>query len=247
MIRYGVTATLEREEYLEEYCDWLTNDRGTGHMEAVLHGGALTSELSIWKGNENDEIKVNTLYLFANRTQMDIYLNDIAPSLPTLTDAVNRFYLPKKVTGYDRFIGTTGFSYQSNSVESPFVPLSAMVRYIVTATLASQEYLEEYLTWLSGGHIQAVVNAGGLTGEYNVLNHDSVDTDPSSAPIQVASIYLFPHMDALNGYFSGVATVLRQEGITKFVETNKVLKFDRYIGTIVKATQQPQTFPSTTL
>jgi hypothetical protein len=232
MIRYSVTATLDKEEYLEEYCDWLTNDRGTGHMDAVLRGGALTSELSVFKGENGT--KVNTLYTFLNSTQMNVYLTDVAPSLPTLTDAVNRFYLTKKVTNYDRFIATTGFYYKSNSVENPFATLPTMIRYTVTATLSSKDHLEDYLAWLSEGHIQAVVNAGGLTGEYNVLNQEE-GTD--NGMVQVASIYTFPNLEALNGYFNGVAAVLRQEGITRFVETKKVVKFDRFVGTIMKTTQ----------
>ena len=98
------------------------------------------------------------------------------------------------------------------------------VRYVVTATLASADVLDEYTGWLSGGHIQAVVDEGGaLSGEY-VIHMD----DPE---VKVSSIYEFPDMSTYEAYCSNVAPKLRAEGVALFVETNKVI-FQRILGKI---------------
>jgi hypothetical protein len=40
------------------------------------------------------------------------------------------------------------------------------IRYTVIATIATSEYVEEYKSWLSEGHIQALIDEGGaLSGE----------------------------------------------------------------------------------
>jgi hypothetical protein len=101
-----------------------------------------------------------------------------------------------------------------------------MIRYIVTATLSNKDVIEEYTAWLKNGHIQAVVEEGGaVCGEFSILQ--------DTAEVKVQSAYLFSSMAALEGYFNGVASRLRQEGISMFVETNKVLKFERFIGDVM--------------
>jgi PhnB protein len=231
MMRYSVTATLDTKETFSEYCEWLNNE----HIPAVISGGALTSELSI-VDNEND-YQVNTLYTFLNSEMMSHYLTEIAPNLTSLQTCVTKFYETKKVLNFKRFVGATGFKYQSANAQNPLTIQPGMIRYNVIATLASSDFLDEYLSWLAEGHIEAVVNAGGLSGEYNVLKND----DPNESNIQVASVYLFPNLEALHGYQNGLAITLRQDGIKRFVETNKVVNFDRYIGTIVNVTNTEKT------
>lgn len=226
MIRYSVTATLNTKDTLHEYYEWLINNQ----IPAVLNNGAITHELSVVENDQNKEYLINTLYKFPTIEIMNNYLNNIAPNLPSLHDCYVKFYETKKVLNFQRYVGRIEYYYQSSSTKNPLTILPGMIRYNVIATLASIDYLDEYTTWLANGHIQAVVNAGGLAGEYNILHND----DPNI--IQVASMYLFPHMDALNSYFNGVATVLRADGIRLFVETNKVLKFERYVGNIRNAT-----------
>jgi hypothetical protein len=205
------------------------------HIPAVMSGGALTSELSI-VDNEND-FQVNTLYTFSNSEGINHYLTEIAPNLSSLQTCVTKFYSTGKVLNFKRFVATTGFSYQSTNTKNPLTIQPGMIRYNVIATLASSNSLDEYLSWLAGGHIQAVVHAGGLSGEYNVLKND----DPNETNVYVASVYLFPTLEALHGYQNGIAVTLREEGVKLFVETKKVIKFDRYIGAIVSVINENET------
>lgn len=231
MLRYSVTATLDTKDTLTQYCEWFTSE----HIPLFTTSGALTSELSI-VDNEND-YQVNTFYTFLNADSFNHYLNDIAPNLTSLQSYVTRFDETKKILNIKQFVGTRGFYYQSTNAPNPLTIQSGMIRYNVIATLANSNLLDEYLSWLAEGHIQAVVDAGGLSGEYNVLRND----DPTETTIRVASVYLFPNLEALSEYQNGVAITLRQEGVKLFVETNKVIKFDRYIGTIVNATNNEET------
>jgi hypothetical protein len=102
-----------------------------------------------------------------------------------------------------------------------------MIRYCVTAYLG-REHIDDYLTWLSHGHIQTVVNeGGGLTGEFDILQSDEPRDET-----RVMSLYTFPSREALNGYFNGAAIRLRQEGITLFLEPKKVSRMERSVGSI---------------
>ena len=231
MQRFSVTATFETKDTLTQYCEWLTSE----HIPLVTSNGALTSELSI-VDNEND-YQVNTLYTFLNSDSLNHFLNEIAPNLTSVQTYITRFDETKKILNIKQFVGTTGFYYQSTNTQNPLTIHFGMIRYNVIATLANSNVLDEYLSWLAEGHIQAVVDAGGLSGEYNVLRND----EPTETTIRVASVYLFPNLEALSEYQNGVAITLRQEGIKLFVETNKVIKFDRYVGTIVNATNNEET------
>lgn len=96
------------------------------------------------------------------------------------------------------------------------------IRYVVTATLQDKSVLDDYLHWLTHGHVDDVVKKGGaLTGEVVVLN----DTE-------VESLFIFPSMEVYEAYCSGVAPVLREEGKKLFVDNGKVVKFERRIGNI---------------
>ena len=91
------------------------------------------------------------------------------------------------------------------------------------------EHLEEYLSWLKSGHVQALIDEGGaLSGE--VVHLD----DAAEGESRVASNYVFPSRAALDAYAgSDVAARLRGEGVSMFVDTQKVKQFERLVGPIV--------------
>jgi hypothetical protein len=100
------------------------------------------------------------------------------------------------------------------------------IRYTVIATIATSEYVEEYKSWLSEGHIQALIDEGGaLSGEIVVLE------EPEGT--RICSSYIFPSMTTFEAYSTGeVAKRLRADGIARFVDTQKVVKFERMVGAV---------------
>ena len=99
-----------------------------------------------------------------------------------------------------------------------------MISYNVTATLSGRESLEEYTSWLRSGHIQQVVEEGGASnGSLTVL-------DSPEGAIQVVSRFMFPDRAAYDRYQAEVAPRLQPEGKRLFVDTQKVLRFERAVG-----------------
>lgn len=96
------------------------------------------------------------------------------------------------------------------------------VRYIVSGILQNQEVLTEFLDWLKGGHIQALLDAGALSSEIDIVESDSIRVDIH---------YIFPDRATLQAYFDGPATALREDGKKRFIDTNKIV-FSRSIATI---------------
>ena len=70
--------------------------------------------------------------------------------------------------------------------------------------------------------MQALIDAGALSGEIDVVESDA---------IKVEVHYVFPTRAALQSYFDGPALLLREDGKTRFIDTNKVV-FSRSIATI---------------
>ena len=102
------------------------------------------------------------------------------------------------------------------------------IRYTVIANVKS-EHLEEYLAWLKNGHVQALIDEGGaLSGEVVQL-----DASPEGVS-RVASNYIFPSRGAVDSYAgSEVAARLRGEGVSMFMDTQKVVSFERLVGPII--------------
>ena len=101
------------------------------------------------------------------------------------------------------------------------------IRYTVIADVI-EEYLNEYLDWLKNGHVQALIDEGGAESGEVVLLDGGKDGQR-----RVSSNYIFPSREVLDTYTkSGVASRLRGEGIVKFVETKKVVQFERLVGPI---------------
>lgn len=92
----------------------------------------------------------------------------------------------------------------------PSLPLA----YTVVATLPDERTLEEYIAWLLGGHIQAVLRGGATAAE--VIGLDRDDRKGSGAPFQVESRYTFPTREAFATYEADHAPALRADGATRF-------------------------------
>jgi len=99
------------------------------------------------------------------------------------------------------------------------------VRYTVTASMASQEILVEYIAWLKAGHAQALIDAGALSAEVNVI-----DTEESEG-VKAEATYVFPSQESLQAYMDGPALVLREDGKTRWIDTGKI-SFTRRIAKI---------------
>eukprot|EP01032_Pedospumella_encystans_P011093 gene11093-12926_t len=101
----------------------------------------------------------------------------------------------------------------------------AQVRYTVTASMATQEILVEYIAWLKAGHAQALIDAGALSAEVNVI-----DTEEGEG-IKAEATYVFPSQESLQAYMDGPALALREDGKTRWIDTGKI-SFARRIAKI---------------
>ena len=103
----------------------------------------------------------------------------------------------------------------------------SQVLYTVTATVPGEDLACEYIDWLTGGHIQAVLAGGAATARVVRLDAEAV-----TAP-QVEVQYVFPSPAALDQYVRDVAPALRQEGVERFA--SRGVTFARRIGRVVAA------------
>ncbi|HEX8876754.1 MAG TPA: DUF4286 family protein [Phycisphaerales bacterium] len=97
------------------------------------------------------------------------------------------------------------------------------IAYSVTATLPDSATALEYVGWLCGGHIQAVIAGGASTASVSRLS------DPRTT-IEVEARYLFPNREAFDKYVAEVAPALRAEGLARF--GNRV-RFSRRVAEVV--------------
>ncbi len=96
-LSYTVTATLPDESTAAEYVAWLLD----GHIQGVVDGGA-TSASVVRLRQPDDAIRVETRYLFANRSEYDRYVAEFAPALRE--DGLARFGPNRGVT-FGRTVG----------------------------------------------------------------------------------------------------------------------------------------------
>lgn len=102
---------------------------------------------------------------------------------------------------------------------------AGQVKYTVYATVINSDVLKEYVDWLESGHAQALVDAGALSYEIKVL-----DVAEGESP-KVEAAYIFPSKEVLDAYFEGPALLLREDGKTRWIDTEKV-SFSRNIENI---------------
>ncbi|MEZ6319076.1 MAG: hypothetical protein R3B49_10050 [Phycisphaerales bacterium] len=101
------------------------------------------------------------------------------------------------------------------------------IAYTVRATVPSAGVAEEYVGWLVGGHVAAVVRGGAESGEVVRVS------DPAE-PIVVEVRYRFPDRGAFDRYEREHAPALRAEGRARFGPERGIV-FERTIGTILGA------------
>ncbi|GIG62365.1 hypothetical protein Lfu02_67370 [Longispora fulva] len=80
-----------------------------------------------------------------------------------------------------------------------------MLVYSVRAVLADADERGRYLDWLLGGHVDAVLAGGALTGEVTALDDGSVE-----------SRYTFASRESFAAYETEVAPKLRADGVGRF-------------------------------
>ncbi len=98
------------------------------------------------------------------------------------------------------------------------------LRYVVTATLPSQEVFEAYVKWLTDeGHAQAVIDGGASNAEVIVLDGDG---------FRVQTSYTFADREAYAGYEATAAPALRADGVARFGGVAGVA-FSRTLGPVV--------------
>lgn len=105
------------------------------------------------------------------------------------------------------------------------------VWYCVTAKFTDAAVRDEYLAWLGGGHMAAVVQGGALSARAVVLD---------GAELRVATQYFFADIQSFDRYVRDFAPALRADGATRF-PAHRGVTFERLQGTVaLSATAQDQ-------
>lgn len=99
------------------------------------------------------------------------------------------------------------------------------VAYTVTATFADAALAEEWLRWLTGGHIAEVL-AGGAT------DAEMIELDGPQRSFEVR--YHFPSREAFAAYERDHAPRLRAEGLRLF-PVERGVTYRRSVGVVVQS------------
>lgn len=103
------------------------------------------------------------------------------------------------------------------------------IAYTVTATLLDAAAAEEYIAWLTGGHVADVIAGGAASGQIARLDPAGAEAG-SAARIEVR--YLFPDRAAFDRYEQEHAPKLRAEGLARF-GPDRGVGFERRVGAVV--------------
>jgi len=100
---YAVIATLPDQSATDDYVGWLRS----GHLSAVLAGGATTAQIIAIERTPNDGLpaaarRVMTQYAFPDRQAFDDYVAHHAPALRA--DGLSRFG-PDRGVRFERLVG----------------------------------------------------------------------------------------------------------------------------------------------
>lgn len=119
------------------------------------------------------------------------------------------------------------------------------VAYTVIASFPDRSIADEFVDWLRGGHVRAVMAGGATSATIVRLDPDSPPAGSvgglgglggaASAPIaqhRVEVRYEFPSRADFQRYVDVHAPALRSEGLTKFGPARGVI-FSRTLGDIV--------------
>ncbi|QOJ00447.1 MAG: DUF4286 domain-containing protein [Phycisphaeraceae bacterium] len=102
-----------------------------------------------------------------------------------------------------------------------------MIRYRVSSTFRDRAVMDEYVAWLRGGHMEAVLRGGATEAEIIGPCHPS-------DPLEVETVYMFPTEDAFRSYETRWAPALRAEGRSLFPPERGVT-MSRRVGRVLGA------------
>jgi len=111
-----------------------------------------------------------------------------------------------------------------------YAPDVSAIAYTVFATLPDEPTAREYIGWLEGGHLAAVI-AGGATSAQIIRVQSSLE------PIQLEVRYLFPNQQVFDRYVAEVAPALRADGVRRFPPERGV-RLERRSGVVVGGTSK---------
>lgn len=103
-------------------------------------------------------------------------------------------------------------------------PITRIV-HTVAATLPDRRSADDYVRWLEGGHIGAVLELGAHSALVVRI------TDPA-APIRIESRYIFSTRTLFDRYIERHAVALRADGLKRFPPESGVT-FARTVGEII--------------
>ncbi|MBN8598115.1 MAG: DUF4286 family protein [Planctomycetes bacterium] len=108
--------------------------------------------------------------------------------------------------------------------------MSAIV-YTVCVSLPDEPIAREYIGWLTGGHMQAVLDGGAESAQI-------IRAQSPSEPLQLEVRYLFPNQQVFDRYVAEVAPALRAEGVRRFPPERGV-RLERRVGVVWFDTAHP--------
>ena len=91
--------------------------------------------------------------------------------------------------------------------------MSEPIAYTVRATFSDPEVADEWVAWLTGGHIEEVIKGGAIGAEIIQLDGDEY---------QYEVRYHFPSREAFQAYERDHAPRLRADGLEKFPTTRGI-------------------------
>jgi hypothetical protein len=101
----------------------------------------------------------------------------------------------------------------------------AGIAYSVVATLPDSRTAEEYIAWLTGGHVAQVLRGGADSGlVLRVLEPDDA--------VRVETRYVFPTREAYDRYVREYAAPLREEGLRLF-GPDRGVRMERRLAEVV--------------
>lgn len=101
--------------------------------------------------------------------------------------------------------------------------MSEQIAYTVRATFTDPEVADEWVAWLTGGHIEEVIKGGATDAQIIQLDGDDY---------QYEVRYRFPSREAFRAYEQNHAPRLRAEGLEKF-PTSRGITYARSTGEII--------------
>lgn len=97
---------------------------------------------------------------------------------------------------------------------------------MVIATLPTPNLADEYVRWLEGGHVDAVINGGAHSAMIVRLEPDR----PGESP-RVMTQYIFATRESFDQYVERHAPALRADGVRQF-PPERGITMQRFVGRI---------------